>query len=82
MTLPGGSGAHADASYLLDPAGWEAAHPSGEGWNYYECWLRSLERVVSSTGLVTADDLRARLDLLAERPAGHDHHHDHEHDHE
>lgn len=50
--------------------GWEAAHPSGEGWNYYECWLRSLEQVVSSTGLVGADDLQA---ALASRPSGHDH---------
>jgi hypothetical protein len=57
---------------------WEAAHPSGEGWTYYECWLRSLERLVSGTGLVAADDLRARQDLLAARPAGHDHRHDEE----
>ena len=55
---------------------WEAAHPSGEGWSYYECWLRSLERLVSGTGLVTADALRVRQDLLAARPAGHDHRHD------
>jgi nitrile hydratase accessory protein len=39
---------------------WEAAHPSGEGWSYYECWLRSLERVVSGKGLVAAGDLQAR----------------------
>jgi nitrile hydratase accessory protein len=52
---------------------WEAAHPSGDGWSYYECWLRSLERVVSGQGLVGADDLRARAALLAVRPAGHDH---------
>jgi nitrile hydratase accessory protein len=66
---------------------WEAAHPSGEGWSYYECWLRSLEQLLSSTGLVRADDLRTRLDLLTARPPGHDHHpaaHDHHpaaHDH-
>jgi nitrile hydratase accessory protein len=52
---------------------WEATHPSGRGWSYYECWLRSLERVVSGRGLVGADDLRARAALLAARPAGHDH---------
>jgi nitrile hydratase accessory protein len=51
---------------------WEAAHPSGEGWSYYECWLRSLERLVSGTGLVPADDLRTRLDLLTARPPAHD----------
>src|SRR5215813_6296164 len=31
---------------------WEAAHPSGEGWSYYECWLRALERTASARGLV------------------------------
>jgi nitrile hydratase accessory protein len=65
---------------------WEAADPSGEGWSYYECWLRSLERLVSGTGLVPAADLRTRLDLLTARPPGHDHAaHDHQpqgHDHD
>ena len=59
-------------SLIREIGDWEAAHPSGEGWNYYECWLRSLEQVVSSTGLVGADDLRARLAALASRPSGHD----------
>jgi nitrile hydratase accessory protein len=53
---------------------WEAAHPLGEGWNYYECWLRSLERLVRGKGLIGADDLRGRLANLAERPSGHDRH--------
>ena len=57
---------------------WQAAHPGGEGWSYYECWLRSLELVVSSRGLIAADDLHARLDALASRPPGYDHGHDHE----
>jgi nitrile hydratase accessory protein len=58
---------------IAEIGGWEAAHPSGEGWSYYECWLRSLERVVAGQGLVGGDDLRARAALLAVRPAGHDH---------
>jgi len=70
-------------SLIEEIAAWETAHPSGEGWNYYECWLRSLERVVSAKGLVGADDLRARQAELEARPAGHDHdeagHHGHEH---
>ena len=61
---------------------WEAAHPSGEGWNYYQCWLGALEQLLSGTGLVSAGDLRARLEQLAARPAGHDHRHEHRHDHE
>jgi nitrile hydratase accessory protein len=56
---------------------WEAAHPSGEGWSYYECWLRSLEQLLAGHDLIAADDLRARLVLLAARPAGHDRGHDH-----
>ena len=70
-------------SLIGEIAAWEAAHPSGEGWSYYECWLRSLERVVSAKGLVGAGDLRARQAELAARPAGHDHDeaggHGHEH---
>ena len=65
-------------SLIREIGDWEAAHPSGDGWNYYECWLGSLERLVNRRGLVTAEDLRARLDLLAARPEGHDHRHDHE----
>ena len=65
-------------SLIREIGDWEAAHPSGDGWNYYECWLGSLERLVNRRGLVTAEDLRARLDLLAARPEGYDHRHDHE----
>jgi len=65
-------------SLIREIGDWEAAHPSGDGWNYYECWLGSLQRLVNRRGLVTAEDLRARLDLLAARPEGHDHRHDHE----
>lgn len=55
---------------------WEAAHPSGEGWSYYQCWLGALERVVDGQGLVGDEDLRARASALAARPEGHDHRHD------
>lgn len=58
---------------IAEIGAWEAAHPSGDGWSYYECWLRSLERVIGGQGLVGAGDLRARAALLAARPAGHDH---------
>jgi nitrile hydratase accessory protein len=52
---------------------WEAAHPSGEGWSYYECWLRALERTASARGLVDTGALADRAALFAARPAGHDH---------
>ena len=69
-------------SLIREISDWEAAHPSGEGWNYYQCWLGALEQLLSGTGLVSAGDLRARLEQLAARPAGHDHRHEHRHDHE
>jgi nitrile hydratase accessory protein len=52
---------------------WEAAHPSGEGWSYYECWLRALERTAGARGLVDPGALADRAALLAALPAGHDH---------
>ena len=54
-------------------AAWEAAHPSGEGWSYYECWLRSLERVVAGQGLVGGDDRRPSGPAAVRPGAGHDH---------
>lgn len=60
-------------SLIREIGEWEAAHPSREGWNYYECWLRALERLVSTQGLISTGDLRGRLDVLAARPPGHDH---------
>jgi nitrile hydratase accessory protein len=66
-------------SLIGEIGAWEAAHPSGAGWSYYECWLRALEQVVSRKGLVGAGDLQERVDLLAARPAGHDHGHEHGH---
>ena len=64
---------------IREIADWQAAHPSGEGWSYYECWLRSLERVISDKGLVGHGDLRERVAALAARPAGHDHGHERRH---
>jgi nitrile hydratase accessory protein len=58
-------------------AAWEAAHPSGEGWSYYRCWLDALEDVLAGDGTVSADEITARADTLAHRPEGHDHRHPH-----
>jgi nitrile hydratase accessory protein len=52
---------------------WEAAHPSGEGWSYYECWLRALERTATTKGLVAPRALADRAEQLTALPAGHDH---------
>ena len=60
--------------------GWEADPPPGERFGYYRCWLQALEDLLSGAGLVSADDLAARAEAFARRPAGHDHRHDHSHD--
>jgi nitrile hydratase accessory protein len=52
---------------------WEAAHPGGEGWSYYACWLEALEQVLEAEGLVAPDDLERRVRQLAARPGGHGH---------
>jgi len=52
---------------------WEAAHPTGAGWSYYDCWLRSLERVANAKGLVETGAVAARAAQLAALPPGHDH---------
>ena len=52
---------------------WEAAHPTGAGWSYYDCWLRSLERLANAKGLVETGAVAARAAQLAALPPGHDH---------
>jgi nitrile hydratase accessory protein len=52
---------------------WEAAHPSGAGWSYYECWLAALEHTASARGLIDPRAVAGRAAMLAARPAGHDH---------
>ena len=52
---------------------WEAAHTTGAGWSYYDCWLRSLERVANAKGLVETGAVAARAAQLAALPPGHDH---------
>jgi nitrile hydratase accessory protein len=42
----------------------------GDG-SYYACWLRALERLLGQHGLVTGDELSARVSLLAARPPDH-----------
>jgi nitrile hydratase accessory protein len=52
-------------------------------FSYYTCWLTALERVLEGAGVVSTEQLAARAEELAARPAGHDHDghgHDHQHD--
>ncbi len=53
---------------------WEAEHPDGEGYRYYERWAEALESLLDDLGIVTVETTNARVLALAARPAGHDHH--------
>jgi nitrile hydratase accessory protein len=57
---------------------WEADHPDGEGYRYYERWAEALESLLDDLGIVAVETTDARALALATRPPGHDHH---EHDH-
>ncbi|MEM9653376.1 MAG: nitrile hydratase accessory protein, partial [Actinomycetota bacterium] len=57
---------------LLDP----------EQYDYWGCWLRALEQLVTELGLLSTDELERTAAAVAARPPGHDHtHDDHGHDH-
>jgi nitrile hydratase accessory protein len=60
-------------------ADWERNPPPGECWSYYQHWLGALEDVLASDGTVFADEIVARAEMLARRPAGHDHPTEHRH---
>jgi nitrile hydratase accessory protein len=53
---------------------WEADHPDGEGYRYYERWAEALESLLDELGIVAIETTDARAHALAARPAGHDHH--------
>ena len=37
---------------IAEIAAWEASHPQNDpDWDYYECWLNALERVVQTQGM-------------------------------
>ena len=61
---------------------WEAEHgsESDEGWDYYEQWLASLERLVLELGLIEGAEVAARVEAIAHADA-HDHDLDHDHGH-
>ncbi len=66
---------------IAEIGAWEREHgPGAEGWDYYERWLASLERLVSELGLVGDAEVAARVEQLAHADR-HDHDHDHGHDH-
>jgi nitrile hydratase accessory protein len=57
---------------------WEADHPEGEAYRYYERWAEALESLLDDRGIVAVRAIDARAIAMAARPAGHDHDHEHE----
>lgn len=70
------------AALVARIAAWEAAPAEGECWNYYQHWLGALEDVLAGNGTVFADEVTARAQALARRPADYDHPADHSDDHD
>jgi nitrile hydratase accessory protein len=52
---------------------WEAEHPDGEGYVYYERWAEALEALLDERGILGTAVIDRRTDDLAARPSGHDH---------
>ena len=57
-----------------------AEREDAEGFGYYDCWLRALEQLLASRGLLAPERVDALVGRLARRPHGHDHHRREEHD--
>jgi nitrile hydratase accessory protein len=53
---------------------WEAEHPGGEGYRYYERWAEALEALLDHGEIVSTTLIDERAAALAARPPGHDHH--------
>ena len=56
---------------------WEAEHPDGDGYRYYERWAEALESLLGDRGIVALGRHRRARRPALRRPAGHDHDHDH-----
>jgi len=63
--------------HLIERIGvWEAQHPSGEHYPYFDCFLEALEQVLVTAQLVDGQGLRERIAQYETREHGHDHTHD------
>lgn len=51
---------------LMDTiAEWEASHSLDDPeWDYYQCWLTTLEKVMIEAGVITANELETQLSQL------------------
>lgn len=48
-------------------AEWESTHDLNDPeWDYYQCWVSTLEKMVIASGVVEADELKTQLTRLLE----------------
>jgi nitrile hydratase accessory protein len=69
------------AALIARIGAWETNSARDESYDYYQLWLAALEDVLADLGAVSATEIAARTEALAQRPHGHDHRDDHEHSH-
>lgn len=69
------------AALIARIAAWEASHPAGADFRYYEHWLAALEDVLEAGGKVGQAEIETRAVALSTRPTGHDHPPGHGHGH-
>ena len=60
---------------IAEVAQWDAAHPKGEGYVYYERFQAALEALLAERGVVAPSVLDAETAKLEARPHGQDHAH-------
>jgi nitrile hydratase accessory protein len=63
-------------SLIHEIGSWEQRYAGLRSWRYYERWLAALESLLLERGIVSAEELNARIQVEAETAA---HEHDHEH---
>lgn len=62
------------AQFIAEIETWEAHHSEGV-YPYFELFGQALQVVLEAQELVASPELSHRVDALAARPHGHDHHH-------
>ncbi len=58
---------------IAEIAEWEQSGAPAATWNYYERFRAALEKLLEQKGWLGAAELEEREQVLASRPAGHDH---------
>jgi nitrile hydratase accessory protein len=56
------------AALIAQITAWERAHPVGECFSYYRCWLDALESVLVAAALIAPNDIAERATALAAHP--------------